>query len=117
MAKINYSTEQRNSLLSFLSENPDKMFSAKQVELALSGKEKKSAKAPFTEIWRSWNLKEKSKDVQNRVQENLSISFLIAIPAGHIFTFRAKNAEKFFISMKRPRKILLLLLKKIQDLK
>jgi len=39
MSKINYSTEQRNSLLSFLSENPDKMFSAKQVELALSGKE------------------------------------------------------------------------------
>ena len=39
MAKINYSTEQRNSLLSFLSENPDKMFSAKQVELALIGKE------------------------------------------------------------------------------
>ncbi len=36
---MNYSTEQRNSLLLFLSENPDKMFSAKQVELAMSGKE------------------------------------------------------------------------------
>ncbi len=39
MAKMNYSTEQRNSLLFFLSENPDKMFSAKQIEEALDGKE------------------------------------------------------------------------------
>ena len=36
---MNYSTEQRNLLLLFLSENPDRMFSAKQVELAMSGKE------------------------------------------------------------------------------
>lgn len=33
-----YSTEQRNILLSFLSENPDKMFSAKQIESGLAGK-------------------------------------------------------------------------------
>ncbi len=35
---MTYSTEQRNILLSFLSENPDKMFSAKQIEAVLSGK-------------------------------------------------------------------------------
>lgn len=39
MAKMNYSTEQRNSLLLFLGENPDKMFSARQIEEALCGKE------------------------------------------------------------------------------
>lgn len=33
-----YSTEQRNILLSFLSKNPDKMFSVKQIESGLSGK-------------------------------------------------------------------------------
>lgn len=33
-----YSTEQRNILLSFLSRNPDKMFSARQIEAGLAGK-------------------------------------------------------------------------------
>lgn len=33
-----YSTEQRNILLSFLSENPDKIFSVKQIESGLAGK-------------------------------------------------------------------------------
>lgn len=33
-----YSTEQRNILLSFLSKNPDKIFSVKQIESGLSGK-------------------------------------------------------------------------------
>lgn len=39
MRNLNYSTEQRNALLSFLSENPDKMFSAKQIFSTLSEKE------------------------------------------------------------------------------
>lgn len=33
-----YSTEQRNTLFSFLRNNPDKMFSAKQIEAELEGK-------------------------------------------------------------------------------
>ena len=33
-----YNTEQRNFLLNFLRQNPDKMFSAKQIEAALSDK-------------------------------------------------------------------------------
>lgn len=33
-----YNTEQRNFLLSFLEKNPDKMFSAKQIEAALTDK-------------------------------------------------------------------------------
>ncbi len=39
MRNLNYSTEQRNALLSFLSENPDKMFSAKQIFANFSGNE------------------------------------------------------------------------------
>lgn len=35
---MTYKTEQRNLLLSFLKENPDKMFSAKQIEAALCSK-------------------------------------------------------------------------------
>ena len=35
---MTYKTEQRNLLLSFLMENPDTMFSAKQIEAALANK-------------------------------------------------------------------------------
>ena len=39
MKKRTYSTERSNSVLTFLSSNPDVMFSAKQIEEALSDKE------------------------------------------------------------------------------
>ena len=35
---MTYNTEQRSALLSFLTENPDKTFSAKEIALALAGK-------------------------------------------------------------------------------
>ena len=35
---MTYNTEQRNALLSFLTENPDKTFSAKEIAQALEGK-------------------------------------------------------------------------------
>lgn len=115
MAKINYSTEQRNSLLSFLSENPDKMFSAKQVELALSGKEisKSAIYRNLAELESEGKIKRCSKPGS---RESFYQFFDCNSCRTHIH-LSCQKCGKFFISMKRPRKILLLLLKKIQDLK
>lgn len=63
IAKMTYNTEQRTALLSFLSDNPDKTFSAKEIAQALAGKNisKSSVYRNLSELESEGKIKRVSK--------------------------------------------------------
>ena len=64
---MTYNTEQRTALLSFLTENPDKTFSAKQIAEALAGKNisKSSVYRNIAELESEQKIKRVTKAVKS----------------------------------------------------
>lgn len=88
-----YSTEQRNILLSFLSENPDKMFSARQIESGLAGKG--ISKSAIYRNLAELEAEEKIRRCSKPGSREMFYQFYDCRLAARIFIFRVQNAEKF----------------------
>ncbi|MBQ4379409.1 MAG: transcriptional repressor [Treponema sp.] len=100
---MTYNTEQRNALLTFLSENPDKTFSAKEIVTALSGKNisKSSVYRNLSELESEKKIKRVKKAGSNESfyqfydnSECKNHIHLSCISCGKIFHLESARTEK-----------------------
>lgn len=100
---MTYNTEQRSALLSFLTENPDKTFSAKEIALALAGKNisKSSVYRNLSELESEQKIKRVTKAGSNESfyqfydnSECKNHIHLSCIKCGKIFHLESAQTEK-----------------------
>lgn len=105
-----YSTEQRNILLSFLSKNPDKMFSVKQIESGLAGKgiSKSAIYRNLAELESDEKIRRCSKSGSREMfyqfydcQVCRSHIHLSCSRCGKIFHMEDKNAQKLILELEQ----------------
>lgn len=105
-----YSTEQRNILLSFLSKNPDKMFSVKQIESGLAGKG--ISKSAIYRNLAELELEEKIRRCSKSGSREMFYQFydcqvcrshihLSCSKCGKIFHMEDKNAQKLILELEQ----------------
>lgn len=100
---MTYNTEQRTTLLNFLTENPDKTFSAKEIALALAGKHiaKSSVYRNLAELESEGKIKRMSKAGSNESfyqffdnSECKNHIHLSCTKCGKIFHLESEQTEK-----------------------
>lgn len=105
-----YSTEQRNILLSFLSKNPDKMFSVKQIESGLAGKgiSKSAIYRNLAELETEEKIRRCSKSGSREMfyqfydcQVCRSHIHLSCSKCGKIFHMEDENAQKLILELEQ----------------
>lgn len=105
-----YSTEQRNILLSFLSKNPDKMFSVKQIESGLAGKgiSKSAIYRNLAELESEEKIRRCSKSGSREMfyqfydcQVCRSHIHLSCSKCGKIFHMEDENAQKLILELEQ----------------
>ncbi len=105
-----YSTEQRNILLSFLSKNPDKIFSVKQIESGLAGKgiSKSAIYRNLAELEAEEKIRRCSKSGSREMfyqfydcQVCRSHIHLSCSKCGRIFHMEDENAKKLILELEQ----------------